>query len=59
MQINFFDLKDILECKHLSLKHLLVFENPYEGLKFSHLISEAVFGMKTALNPKNNTTFTA
>ena len=56
--MNSFDPGNILSPKNLQLGPRLMVLNPFIGLKSGHLNSEDDFGMKTAPNRKNKTTFT-
>ena len=57
-KMNSFDPGNILSPKNLQLGPRLMVLNPFLGLKSRHLNSEDDFGMKTAPNRKNKTTFT-
>ena len=57
-KMNSFDPGNILSPKNLQLGPRLIVINPFIGLKSGHLNSEDDFGMKTAPNRKNKTTFT-
>ena len=57
-KMNSFDPGNILSPKHLRFGTRLMVKNPFIGLKSRHLNSEDDFGMKTASNRKNKTTFT-
>ena len=57
-KMNSFDLRNILRPKNVQLGPRLMVLNAFLGLKSRHLNSEDDFGMKTAPNRKNKTTFT-
>ena len=57
-KMDSFEPGNILSPKNLQLGPRLMVLNPFIGLKSGHLNSEDDFGMKTAPNRKNNSTFT-